>query len=77
SLPTAIGTYGHRREALAEFIVIIPNDGTRLPAVRIDSLHLAADTPYYTELTINPELRQRVLPSEVAAAMREDLSKVV
>lgn len=45
--------------------------------MRIDSLHFAADTPYDTHLSINPELGKRVLPSEVAAAMREALSQVV
>ncbi|KTB79572.1 glycosyl transferase family 51 [Pseudomonas syringae pv. syringae PD2766] len=77
SLATAIGSSGDRPAALAELIGIIQNDGIRLPPVRIDSLHFAADTPYDTELTINPELGQRVLPSEVAAAMREALSQVV
>ncbi|MBP0947623.1 transglycosylase domain-containing protein [Pseudomonas alliivorans] len=77
SLATAIGSSGDRPAALAELIGIIQNDGIRLPAVRIDSLHFAADTPYETELTVNPELGERVLPSEVAAAMREALSQVV
>ncbi|WP_024682402.1 transglycosylase domain-containing protein [Pseudomonas syringae] len=77
SLATAIGSSGDRPAALAELIGIIQNDGIRLPPVRIDSLHFAADTPYDTELTINPELGQRVLPSEVAMAMREALSQVV
>ncbi|QGT80718.1 glycosyl transferase family 51 [Pseudomonas coronafaciens pv. coronafaciens] len=77
SLATAIGSSGDRPAALAELIGIIQNDGIRLPPVRIDSLRFAADTPYETDLTINPELGQRVLPSEVAAAMREALSKVV
>ncbi|GGJ40365.1 glycosyl transferase family 51 [Pseudomonas avellanae] len=77
SLATAIGSSGDRPAALAELIGIIQNDGIRLPPVRIDSLHFAADTPYDTELTINPELGQRVLPSEVATAMREALSQVV
>ncbi|KPX34600.1 Uncharacterized protein ALO69_04317 [Pseudomonas ficuserectae] len=77
SLATAIGSSGDRPAALAELIGIIQNDGIRLPPVRIDSLHFAAGTPYDTELTINPELGQRVLPAEVAAAMREALSQVV
>ncbi|OPE60870.1 glycosyl transferase family 51 [Pseudomonas syringae pv. tomato] len=77
SLATAIGSSGDRPAALAELIGIIQNDGIRLPPVRIDSLHFAADTPYDTELIINPELGQRVLPSEVATAMREALSQVV
>lgn len=77
SLATAIGSSGDRPAALAELIGIIQNDGVRLPAVRIDSLHFAADTPYETVFTINPDLGKRVLPSEVAGALREALSQVV
>ncbi|WP_095068627.1 biosynthetic peptidoglycan transglycosylase [Pseudomonas sp. Irchel 3A18] len=77
SLATAIGSSGDRPAALAELIGIIQNDGIRLPALRIDSLHFAAGTPYETVLASNPELGKRVLPSEVAAAMREALSQVV
>jgi membrane peptidoglycan carboxypeptidase len=77
SLATAIGSSGDRPAALAELIGIIQNDGIRLPVLRIDSLHFAADTPYETLLTNNPELGKRVLPSAVATAMREALSQVV
>ncbi len=77
SLATAIGSSGDRPAALAELIGIIQNDGIRLPTVRIDNLHFAADTPYETRLVINPELGKRVLPSQVASAMREALSEVV
>nr|WP_314575149.1 transglycosylase domain-containing protein [uncultured Pseudomonas sp.] len=77
SLATAIGSSGDRPAALAELIGIIQNDGIRLPVLRIDSLHFAADTPYETKLTNNPELGRRVLQSEVATAMREALSQVV
>jgi membrane peptidoglycan carboxypeptidase len=77
SLATAIGSSGDRPAALAELIGIIQNDGIRLPTLRIDSLHFAAHTPYETRLANNPELGQRVLPSAVAAAMREALSQVV
>lgn len=77
SLATAIGSSGDRPAALAELIGIIQNDGIRLPVLRIDSLHFAANTPYETRLINNPQLGKRVLPSEVAAAMREALSQVV
>lgn len=77
SLATAIGSSGDRPAALAELIGIIQNDGIRLPVLRVDSLHFAAGTPYETWLTNNPELGKRVLPSEVATAMREALSQVV
>ena len=77
SLATAIGSSGDRPAALAELIGIIQNDGIRLPVLRVDSLHFAAGTPYETQLANNPNLGKRVLPVEVATAMREALSQVV
>ncbi|MBM7060430.1 penicillin-binding protein [Pseudomonas sp. UL073] len=77
SLATAIGSSGDRPAALAELMGIIQNDGVRLPTVRIDSLHFAADTPYETRLGIDPDRAERVLPSEVAAALRGALAQVV
>ncbi|MBD9565665.1 transglycosylase domain-containing protein [Pseudomonas sp. PDM09] len=77
SLATAIGSSGDRPAALAELIGTILNDGVRMPTLRIDSLHFAADTPYETRLVNNPVVGKRVMPSEVAAAMREALSQVV
>jgi len=77
SLATAIGSSGDRPAALAELIGIIQNDGVRLPILRVDSLHFAAQTPYETVVVSNPEGGERVLPSEVASALREALSQVV
>lgn len=77
SLATAIGSSGDRPAALAELIGIIQNDGIRLPVLRVDSLHFGAGTPYDTQLTNKPNMGVRVLPSEVATAMREALSQVV
>ncbi|UZE28131.1 transglycosylase domain-containing protein [Pseudomonas asplenii] len=77
SLATAIGSSGDRPAALAELIGIILNDGVRLPTLRIDSLHFAAHTPYETQLTYDPDKGKRVMPSEVATALREALSQVV
>jgi membrane peptidoglycan carboxypeptidase len=77
SLATAIGSSGDRPAALAELIGTILNDGVRMPTLRIDSLHFAADTPYEARLINNPVVGKRVMPSEVAAAMREALSQVV
>lgn len=77
SLATALGSSGDRPAALAELMGIIVNDGVRLPSVRIDSLHFASDTPYETRLGIKPDVGVRVLPSEVATALREALAKVV
>lgn len=77
SLATAIGSSGDRPAALAELIGTILNDGVRLPTLRIDSLHFAANTPYETRLTNDPHVGKRVMPSEVATALREALSQVV
>ncbi|HEX4551835.1 transglycosylase domain-containing protein [Pseudomonas sp.] len=77
SLATAIGSSGDRPAALAELIGTILNDGVRMPTLRIDSLHFAAGTPYETRLTNDPHVGKRVMPSEVASAMREALSQVV
>ncbi|AZF46432.1 transglycosylase domain-containing protein [Pseudomonas sp. R2-7-07] len=77
SLATAIGSSGDRPAALAELVGIILNDGVREPTVRIDSLHFAAGTPYETRLVNNPDRGKRVMPSEVANALREALSQVV
>ena len=77
SLATAIGSSGDRPAALAELIGTILNDGVRMPTLRIDSLHFAADTPYETHLTTDPDAGKRVMPSEVATALREALSQVV
>ncbi len=77
SLATAIGSSGDRPAALAELVGTILNDGVRLPTLRIDSLHFAADTPYETRLLNDPDKGKRVMPSEVATALRGALSQVV
>lgn len=77
SLATAIGSSGDRPAALAELMGIIQNDGVRLPTVRIDSLHFAADTPYETRLGMAPGRGEQVMRPEVAAALRGVLSQVV
>ncbi|MNQ70270.1 Penicillin binding protein transpeptidase domain protein [compost metagenome] len=77
SLATAIGSSGDRPGALAELVGTILNDGVRMPTLRIDTLHFAADTPYETRLINDPDKGKRVMPSEVATALREALSQVV
>ena len=77
SLATALGSSGDRPAALSELMGIILNDGVRLPVLRIDTLHFAADTPYETRLINDPDKGVRVMPSEVATAMRDALSQVV
>ena len=77
SLATALGSSGDRPAALSELMGIILNDGVRLPVLRIDTLHFAANTPYETRLVNDPNTGERVMPSEVATALREALSQVV
>ncbi|RDB42046.1 penicillin-binding protein [Halomonas sp. DQ26W] len=77
SLATAVGSSGDRPAALAELMGIILNDGVRLPTLRIDDLHFAADTPYETRFLHSDRLAQQVMESEVAATLRETLSSVV
>ncbi|MFC6297757.1 glycosyl transferase family 51 [Pseudomonas sp. CCM 7893] len=77
SLATAIGSSGDKPAALAELVGTILNDGVRQPTLRIDSLHFAAATPYETRLINDPNRGKRVMPSEVASALREALSQVV
>ena len=77
SLATAIGSSGDRPAALAELVGTILNDGLRQPALRVDSLQFAVDTPYETRLVSDPDNNTRVMPVEVARALRGALSQVV
>ncbi|KMT57575.1 transglycosylase domain-containing protein [Pseudomonas fildesensis] len=77
SLATAIGSSGDRPGALAELMGIILNDGVRIPVLRIDSLQFANGTPYETHVINDPNRGKRVMPSEVATALRGALSQVV
>ncbi len=76
SYATALGSSGDRPAALSELIGIILNDGIRLPTVRIDELHFAADTPYETSLFRMGDAR-RVMKPEVARALQVALADVV
>ncbi|UTW07082.1 transglycosylase domain-containing protein [Pseudomonas benzenivorans] len=77
SLASAIGSSGDRPAALAELMGIILNDGIRQPPQRIASLNFAVDTPYESRVGRAQLQGKRVMPSEVAAALREALSQVV
>jgi membrane peptidoglycan carboxypeptidase len=74
---TAIGASADRPAALAELMGILLNEGVRLPSVRIDALHFAAETPYETRLARVPVAGEQVLPAEVAQAARRLLAEVV
>ncbi|MFO1155041.1 MAG: transglycosylase domain-containing protein [Rhodospirillales bacterium] len=76
SLATAIGSSADRPSALAELIGIILNDGVRQPTVRVTKLEFAEGTPYETRF-VRPGGGERLLSSEVAAAVRRGLTDVV
>jgi len=76
SLGTAIGASGDRPDALADLMGTIMNDGVRAPAVTIEHLHFAQNTPY--ETTLSPAAQpERVMPAEVAHTVRRALVGVV
>ncbi|MFO1126896.1 MAG: transglycosylase domain-containing protein [Rhodospirillales bacterium] len=76
SLATAIGSSADRPSALAELVGIILNDGVRQPTIRVTQLEFADGTPYETRF-VRPAGGERLLPSEVAAAVRRGLTDVV
>lgn len=77
SLGSALGSSGDRPAALAELIGIIQNDGYRLPTVRINQLHFAADTPYEVVLQNQQDKAEPVMRREVAQALKAALGNVV
>ena len=77
SYATAIGSSADRPAALAELMGILVNDGVRLPSRRLGRLHFAEGTPYETVLDRAPMPGERVLPPEVARAVRGVLVDVV
>ena len=78
SLASAIGNSGDRPAALAELIGIILNDGIKFPTERIERLQFAKKTPFETILSLNKTAEgERVMKSEVAAALRKALQDVV
>ncbi len=77
SLATALGSSGDRPAALAELMGIIQNGGVRSPTLRIEHLSFAKGTPFETEFEPQHTEGTRVMPAEVAAALRSALSKVV
>jgi len=77
SLGTAIGSSGDRASALIDLLAIIQNDGIRLPQTRVEGLRFGVGTPFETGLQREPVEGERVLPSEVAMAVRRILVDVV
>jgi membrane peptidoglycan carboxypeptidase len=77
SYATAIGSSADRPEALAELVGILLNDGLWQPAVRVERLHFAADTPYETILAVAPPRAAQVLAPEIARLVRAAMIDVV
>jgi membrane peptidoglycan carboxypeptidase len=77
SYATAIGSSADRPEALAELVGILLNDGIWQPAVRVESLHFAKDTPYETILVAAPRPATAVLAPEIARVVRKAMVDVV
>ncbi|ODT73948.1 MAG: glycosyl transferase family 51 [Nitrosomonadales bacterium SCN 54-20] len=77
SLATAIGSSADHPAALAELMGIILNDGVRVPALLIERLRFAADTPFETIVEKKPVKGERVFSPELAATVRGVLTKVV
>jgi membrane peptidoglycan carboxypeptidase len=77
SYATALGAAGDRPSALAELMGIIANDGLRLPARRLEALHVAVGTPWETHFAARAAAGDRVMAPEVAATLRRALVSVV
>ena len=77
SYATAIGVSGDTPRALAELMGIIVNDGVRYPSAAIQQLRFAEGTPMETVLQRQPAAGERVLSSEIAALVRQELVQVV
>jgi len=77
SYATALGSSGDNPAALAELAGIILNDGVRLPSLRIRKLHFAEGTPWETVVEPGAPAAERVMRPEVAAALRQEMFKVV
>ena len=77
SYATAIGSSADRPAALAELMGIIVRGGIRAPAIRLDGLDFASDTPFETRMRFQGTRMERVLPEEVADVVRSALLDVV
>jgi membrane peptidoglycan carboxypeptidase len=77
SYASSIGSSGDRPVALAELVGILINDGMRRRATSLTKIHFAPGTPYETVLERSPDKGERVLPPEVARAVRKAMAEVV
>ena len=77
SYATAIGSSADRPDALTELVGILLADGMRYPVHVLTAVHLAEGTPFETRLRRMPAAGERVLPLEVARAVRSVMVDVV
>lgn len=77
SYASTLGSSADRPGALAELSGIIMNNGVRKPMVRVQRLHFGMDTPYETRLEQIGPAGERVLPAEVAQAIKGAMLDVV
>jgi membrane peptidoglycan carboxypeptidase len=77
SLATAIGSSADRPQALAELVGILQCDGLRVPFLRVEALHFGAGTPYETHFAPAQGPGERVMPPEVARALKQLMRTVV
>jgi membrane peptidoglycan carboxypeptidase len=77
SYASSIGSSADRPAALADLMAILVNDGVRPPSALLTTLHFAAGTPYEAIVERQQDAGERVIPSEVAAAVRGVLRDIV
>lgn len=77
SYATAIGSSSDRPAALADLMGIIVHDGVREQAPRLRKIAFGPGTPYHTTFAAAPAKLERLLPPQVARAMRSVLAGVV
>lgn len=77
SYATAIGVSGDTPAALAELMGTVMNGGIRYPSVAVQKLWFARNTPLETVLQREPAPARRVLSSEIAAIVHQELIGVV
>lgn len=77
SYATAIGSSGDTPAALAELAGMIINDGVRQPTVRFRKIRFAEGTPFETIFEPRRTQPERVLPVEIARAVKKEMLGVV
>ncbi|MBV9771340.1 MAG: transglycosylase domain-containing protein [Bryobacterales bacterium] len=77
SYATTIGVSGDTPAALADLMGILLNDGVRNPTIKIERLRFGQGTPTETVMAHQPVAGQRVIASDIAALVRQQLIGVV